>query len=165
MNTTFWFVPAENFREQRNIWKGSPVFPGGIFQTEIHFYFFKAIFNKICVYRATLHSWSFLGKWNWFVEMVTAIPGRHLPVLEFAYHLPKPKTDRCVCMRERAGSVPEISFFPTEISVSGLEILPYEDFRPVTEIKEFWWSGWHCLALPAVFSTSRASHLTAVIQL
>ena len=68
-------------------------------------------------------------------------------------------------MRERAGSVPEISFFPTEISVSGLEILPYEDFRPVTEIKEFWWSGWHRLALPAVFSTSRASHLTAVIQL
>ena len=23
----FWVVPAENFREQRNIWKGSPIFP------------------------------------------------------------------------------------------------------------------------------------------
>ena len=31
-------------------------------------------------------------------------------------------------MRERAGSVPEISVFPTEISVTGLEILPYEHF-------------------------------------
>ena len=30
------------------------------------------------------------------------------------------------------GSVPEISVFPTEISVSGLEILPYEHFIPVT---------------------------------
>ena len=35
-------------------------------------------------------------------------------------------------MRGRAGSVPEISVFPTEISVSGLEILPYEDVIPVT---------------------------------
>ena len=39
---------------------------------------------------------------------------------------------RCVHMRGRAGSVPEISVFPTEISVSGLEILPYEHFIPVT---------------------------------
>ena len=35
-------------------------------------------------------------------------------------------------MRRRAGSVPEISLFPTDISVSGLEILPYEHFIPVT---------------------------------
>ena len=26
--------------------------------------------------------------------MVNAIPGRNLPILNFAYHLPKPKTDR-----------------------------------------------------------------------
>ena len=33
--------------------------------------------------------------------------------------------------RERwAGSVPEISVFPTGISVSGLKILPYEHFSP-----------------------------------
>ena len=28
-------VPAENFREQRNIWKGSPVLPDELFQTKI----------------------------------------------------------------------------------------------------------------------------------
>ena len=33
-------------------------------------------------------------------------------------------------MRGRAGSVTEISVFPTGISVSGLEILPYEHFIP-----------------------------------
>ena len=32
---TFWIVPEENLQEQRNVWKGSPVFPDGIFQTEI----------------------------------------------------------------------------------------------------------------------------------
>ena len=32
----------------------------------------------------------------------------------------------------RAGSVTEISVFPTGISVSGLEILPYEHFIPIT---------------------------------
>ena len=36
----------------------------------------------------------FFGKWYWFVQMVNAIPGRNLPVLNFAYHLPKPCTDR-----------------------------------------------------------------------
>ena len=35
-------------------------------------------------------------------------------------------------MSGRAGSVPEISVFPSEISVSGLEILPYEHFILVT---------------------------------
>ena len=34
-------------------------------------------------------------------------------------------------MREWAGSVNEMSVFPTEISVSGLEIFPYEHFSPV----------------------------------
>ena len=24
LNSTFWVVPGENFREQRNVWKGSP---------------------------------------------------------------------------------------------------------------------------------------------
>ena len=42
----------------------------------------------------TLLSRSAFGEWNWFVQMVTAIPGRNLPVLNFAYHLPKPWTDR-----------------------------------------------------------------------
>lgn len=34
-NTTSWVVPVENSREQRKTWKGSPVFPEGMFQTEI----------------------------------------------------------------------------------------------------------------------------------
>ena len=34
-STAFRVVPVENFCEQRNIWKGSPVFPDGIFQTDI----------------------------------------------------------------------------------------------------------------------------------
>ena len=38
----------------------------------------------------------------------------------------------CVHMRGRAGSAPEISVFPIRISVSGLEMLPYEHFSPVT---------------------------------
>ena len=33
--TTFRIVPVENFREQRNVWKGSRVFADGMFQTEI----------------------------------------------------------------------------------------------------------------------------------
>ena len=38
--------------------------------------------------------WSFFGKWNWFVQMVHATPGRNLPILNFCIHLPKPWTDR-----------------------------------------------------------------------
>ena len=34
-------------------------------------------------------------------------------------------------MREWAGSLNEMSVFPTEVSVSGLEIFPYEHFSPV----------------------------------
>ena len=35
MEHDFLGLPAENFREQRNIWKSSPVFADGIFQKEI----------------------------------------------------------------------------------------------------------------------------------
>ena len=35
MEHDFLGLPAENFRQQRNIWKSSPVFADGIFQTEI----------------------------------------------------------------------------------------------------------------------------------
>ena len=38
-------------------------------------------------------------------------------------------------MRERANSVLEISVFPTEIPVNGLESLPYEHFSTVTGMK------------------------------
>ena len=54
------------------------------------FHFFnKAIFDTC--FRL---SRPFFGKWNWFVQMVNAIPGRKLRVLNFVYHLRKPFTDR-----------------------------------------------------------------------
>ena len=53
------------------------------------FHFFKAIFDS-----SFRPSRSFSGRWNWFVQVVNAILGRNLPVLNFAYHLPKPRTDR-----------------------------------------------------------------------
>ena len=53
------------------------------------FHYFKAIVDT-----SFRPSRSFFGKWNWFVQMVTEIARLHLPVLNFAYHLPKPWTDR-----------------------------------------------------------------------
>ena len=41
-------------------------------------------------------------------------------------------------MRGRAGSVSDFSVFPTEISVSGMQILPWEHFSPVTGMKAGW---------------------------
>ena len=41
-NTTSWVGPGENFREQPNIWKGSPVFPDGMYQTEIRVPFLQS---------------------------------------------------------------------------------------------------------------------------
>ena len=46
-------------------------------------HFFKAIFDTI--FRPLQ---SFFGKWNLLVQMVNAIPGQNLSVLNFAYHLP-----------------------------------------------------------------------------
>ena len=45
-NMSFLVAPAENVREQRNIWKASPVFPDGIFQAEIRVLFSQAIFDN-----------------------------------------------------------------------------------------------------------------------
>ena len=55
---------------------------------EFVFHFFKAIFDT-----SFRPSRSFFGKWNWFVQVVNAIPGRNLLVLNFECHLPKPWTD------------------------------------------------------------------------
>ena len=71
----------ENFREQRNIWKGSPAFPG------------RNIPNGISCTICSKPSRSSFGNWNWFVQMINAIPGWNLPVLNFAYHLPRSWTD------------------------------------------------------------------------
>ena len=54
------------------------------------FHFFnKAIFNTCFKFSRPC-----FGKWNWFVQMVNAIRGRKLRVLNFVYHLRKPFTDR-----------------------------------------------------------------------
>ena len=92
--TAFVAVPAENVRKQRkqrNIWKGSPVFPDGIFQTEIR----VPILQSHIWYQFQAFAVVF-GKQNVFVQMVNAMPGRNWPVLNFAYlDLPKPWTDWC----------------------------------------------------------------------
>ena len=43
--TSHWVVPAVNFRQQRNIWKGSPVFGTEYSKRKFVFHFFKAIFD------------------------------------------------------------------------------------------------------------------------
>ena len=74
-NTTFRVVPAENSREQRNIRKGSTVSLVGIFQTEIPVLFLKShLWYQFQAFEAVI------GSRKWFVN--------------FAYHLPKPWTDR-----------------------------------------------------------------------
>ena len=47
------------------------------------FHSIKAIFNT-----SFRPSWPFFSEWNWFVQMVKAILGRNLSVLNFANHLP-----------------------------------------------------------------------------
>ena len=66
-NTTFWPVPAENFREQRNILQGGPVFPDGIFKW---FHFFKPwyIFDTSFKPLRPLF-WDAPCKKNWFVQI------------------------------------------------------------------------------------------------
>ena len=70
INGTWLFLvaPAENVREQRNNWKGSPVFPDGIFRGRNS----RSIFPS----HPVRPSRSFSGKWNWFAQMVNEIPGR-----------------------------------------------------------------------------------------
>ena len=71
----------KNFQEQWNVWKGFSVFP-------VVFLVFKSTLDTTLRF-----SVPFFGKWNWFVRMVNAIPGRHLLALNFAYHLSKPWTE------------------------------------------------------------------------
>ena len=61
------------------------------------------------------------------------------------------KNRRCVDTKGWAGLVPEASVFPTAISVSGLKLLSYEHFSPVTGMKARWNLGsrWYCFAIYA----------------
>ena len=75
-NTIFWSFYEENFREQRNVWKGSPVFrlecPTGKFVSQ----FFQHIFDPSA---CTSILGAFLGKW----DLVNAILERNSIVLSF----------------------------------------------------------------------------------
>ena len=75
---TFWVVPKENFREQQNLWKGSPVF---LDRFDVHF--FKGIF-----YTSFRLSLPFFGKCIWFVQMVNEILRGRWPVLSFGTIFP-----------------------------------------------------------------------------
>ena len=57
----------------------------------------------------------FFGKGNWFVQMVNAIPVPNLPVLNFAYHLPNPWTDRFAHVNGKQ-SILSGSIFNTRLS-------------------------------------------------
>ena len=72
-NTTFWVVPAENVRKQRNIWKGSPVFPDGIVQTEI---FFNGFFDTSsgCLVPTRLSRWKCTRKGRREGDNVCTLP-------------------------------------------------------------------------------------------
>ena len=65
-NATFLFVPAENFWEQRNIWKGSPVFPDEMFfKLKFVFLFIKVTFDtSFGPSRPLLGKLTDLYKWN-----------------------------------------------------------------------------------------------------
>ena len=67
MEDDFWVVPAENFWEQGiYIWKSSPVFREGIFQSDIRVPFLQSHLW----YQFQAFAVVFFDKWNWFVQMV-----------------------------------------------------------------------------------------------
>ena len=64
-------------------------FRTGCSKRKFVFHFFNA--NFATSFRP---SRPFSGRWNWFAQMENAIPGGNVPVLNFAYHLPKLWTDQ-----------------------------------------------------------------------
>ena len=55
------FQALKNFQGQRNVWKGSPLFPVWIFQTEI-------LSSKSLLCHQFQAFTAFLGKWHWCVK-------------------------------------------------------------------------------------------------
>ena len=90
----FSFVLVDNFREQRNIWKGSAFF----------FFFRTECFKQKFVYHLLKPIFDtnfrllqpFFDKTNWDMQMVLTILGWSLTVLIFSYHLLNLWTDRFV---------------------------------------------------------------------
>ena len=117
-NNFFCVVPAENFREQRHISNDSPVFPDGIFDGSFRL------------------SRPFVGKWNWFVQMVNAIPGSDLPLLNFAYHLTKPSTHRFADLN---GKQPLLVFKTSRNTKRALQW--YNGHKPYQHNSSFSWKA------------------------
>ena len=85
---TFRVSPSENFREQRNVWKGIPdLFSRSqCSKRKFVFHFIKAIFDTD--FRP---SRLFFGKWNRFVQIMNAIPGTKFTLSnEFCLSFTKP---------------------------------------------------------------------------
>ena len=75
-------------------WKvnGRLVFPDGIFQTKTRIPFLQShLWYQFQAFEVVS------GKWNLFVQMVNAIPGRNLPVLKFAYTICLNRGPVCPC--------------------------------------------------------------------
>ena len=70
-------------RSNGNIWKVVLFFWMEYSKRKFVFHSFKAIFDT-----SFRPSRPFFSKWNWFVQMVKAIVGWNLSVLNFANHLP-----------------------------------------------------------------------------
>ena len=91
-NTTFEIALLENFREQR--WKGTQgchIFPDGMFQRELNSCSIslpKPSLIPVSGFRS-----SFLVNGTDSYNMVNAIPGWNLPVVNCSHHLPKSWTD------------------------------------------------------------------------
>ena len=79
----------------------------------------------------------FFSKWNWFVQMVNAIPGRNLPLLNLDYHLPKPWTD-CLC----AKSCIRLHLFVLRHELQ----VTLGPTHPETEVKHLHRETWTCVA-------------------
>ena len=68
-----WKISGSNGTSEKVV----PFFWTEYFKRKFVFHFFKAVFDT-----SFRPSRSFSDKWNWFVQMVNAIPGRYLPVQE-----------------------------------------------------------------------------------
>ena len=80
---TFRVISVANFREQRNVWKGSPVFPVGIFQWEIgHFRV-----PKILTFKMRPSEQPFLWKWVLFAWKWKILWKNHFYIRGWAFNL------------------------------------------------------------------------------
>ena len=88
-NSDFPAGSGGTFPGATDFWKGGPVFPDRMFQSGIRVPSLKAMFDT-----SFRLSRPFFVEWNWFGQMVNAIPRRNLPVLNFASQIRSNKNRR-----------------------------------------------------------------------